>query len=94
MRSISRIALMSAVFWVIVGAPADAREDPMKQYGCRRHHFHHHKHAGYHCDTGPLAGQDFDSKADLVKALKAQGIDPSVKNAASKSKKPPAAVPQ
>lgn len=91
MRSILRIALMSAVFWTVAaGAPADAREDPMKQYGCRRHHFHHHKHAGYHCDTGPLAGQDFDSKADLVKALKAQGIDPS---AADKSKKP-AAAPQ
>ena len=91
MRSIFRIVLMGAVFWAVADAPADAREDPMKQYGCRRHHFHHHKHAGYHCDTGPLAGQDFDSKADLVKALKAQGIEPSAKGDASKPKKPAAA---
>ena len=91
MRSMVRIGFMGAgiaVFWAAAGTLADAREDPMARHGCHRHHFHHHKHAGYHCDTGPLAGQDFDSKADLVKALKAQGIDPS---ATSKSKKPAAA---
>ena len=74
MRSVLRVAVMGLIFWG-AAAPAEARDDSMKPYGCRRHHFHHHNHAGYHCDTGPLAGQDFDSKADLVKALKAQGID-------------------
>lgn len=88
MRSVLRITLIGlavAVLSTAGGAPADARDDSMKPYDCRRHHFHHHNHAGYHCDTGPLAGQDFDSKADLVKALTAQGID-----VPKKSKKPPA----
>ena len=91
MHSVLRIALMGlavAVLSAVGGAPADARDDSMKPYGCRRHHFHHHNHAGYHCDTGPLAGQDFDSKADLVKALKAQGID------VPKTSKKPSATPQ
>lgn len=89
MRSVLRITLTGLTVAVLStggGAPADARDDSMKKYGCRRHHFHHHNHAGYHCDTGPLAGRDFDSKADLVKALKAQGIDAST----SQQKKPAA----
>lgn len=95
MSSIFRVVFLwvgTVALWTIGGAPADAREDPMARYGCHRHHFHHHTHAGYHCSTGPLAGQDFDSKSDLVKALKAQGIDPNAKKPAPKPKE--ATTPQ
>lgn len=90
-RVIVTLRCFSFFLLCALAAPADAREEPMARYGCHRHHFHHHKHAGYHCSTGPLAGQDFDSKGDLVKALKAQGIDPA-KDAAPKTAKPAAAA--
>lgn len=79
MRHAVVAGLTLAAMWSSGSAAAWERKGPFTQYGCYRNHFHHHKHAGYHCERGPLAGQEFDNKTDLVKALKAQGIDPSKK---------------
>jgi hypothetical protein len=77
MRRAVVAGLAFTAMWGACSASAWERRGPFTQYGCYRNHFHRHTHAGYHCERGPLAGQEFDNMTDLVKALKAQGIDPS-----------------
>lgn len=53
----------------------------LDSYGCH----HNRKAGGYHCHRGPLAGQYFDSKAEMLRQLNA--TDGSArKNAATKKK--------
>ncbi|TAM48242.1 MAG: YHYH domain-containing protein [Gammaproteobacteria bacterium] len=53
----------------------------LDSYGCH----HNRKAGGYHCHRGPLAGQHFDSKAEMLRQLNA--TDGSTrKNVAPKKK--------
>jgi hypothetical protein len=40
----------------------------LDSHGCH----HDRKHGGYHCHQGPLAGQSFASKQEMLDALQAQ----------------------
>ena len=40
----------------------------LDSHGCH----HDRKAGGYHCHQGPLAGQEFTTEADMLKALQAQ----------------------
>ncbi len=55
---------MLAVFVAFPGL-ALAHGGGLDGYGCH----HNRKAGGYHCHRGPLAGQSFASKADMLKEL-------------------------
>lgn len=42
-------------------------------YGCH----HNRKAGGYHCHSGPLAGQTFNSQVEMLKALRGSGTTSS-----------------
>jgi len=65
-------------FWVIllsvfsvnlVTTPLFAHPGGLDAYGCHNDR----KHGGYHCHAGPLAGQSFTSKADMLAASQGGG---------------------
>ncbi|MFH1724510.1 MAG: thermonuclease family protein [Elusimicrobiota bacterium] len=57
--------LLAAILPVL----AHAHRGGLDSHGCH----HNRKAGGYHCHRGPLKGQDFASKAEMRKALAAEG---------------------
>ncbi len=62
-----RLFLLACSF-VVFSTLADAHGGGLDSLGCH----HDHKHGGYHCHRGPLAGRSFASKSDAIRALQAQ----------------------
>ena len=54
--------------------PAYPHGGGLDGYGCRNNR----KAGGYHCHRGPLAGQSFSSKEEMVKKLSAENTDRKV----------------
>jgi len=60
----TRAAVTAAL--LVLGGAAVAHEGPLDSYGC-------HKNLAdniYHCHTGPLAGQQFKSRADMLRVIR------------------------
>ena len=53
--------------------PAYPHGGGLDGYGC-----HNRKAGGYHCHRGPLAGQSFSSKEEMLKKLPAGNTDRKV----------------
>ena len=63
MRPILQIAfLMSAA---LIAVSAQAHQGPLDSHGCHPNV----THGTYHCHSGPLANQQYKSKADMLQAL-------------------------
>lgn len=77
MSKLSAMAVMT-VFCLANTPAAWAHGGGLDSYGCH----HNRKAGGYHCHRGPLAGEHFDSKAEMLGQLKASD--------GSKQKKAPA----
>ena len=79
--------LIRHAFWLSVGCilsllialPAYPHGGGLDAYGCH----HDRKAGGYHCHRGPLAGQFFSSKEEMLKKLSADKAE----TAKSKEKK-------
>ena len=54
--------------------PAWPHGGGLDKYGCH----HNHVHGGYHCHRGALEGGMFDSKAEMLQALKGKESDPAI----------------
>jgi hypothetical protein len=54
--------------------PAYPHGGGLDGYGCHNNR----KAGGYHCHRGPLAGQSFSSKEEMVKKLSAENTDRKV----------------
>jgi len=72
------LILVVTLFYFVATTVAWAHGGGLDSYGCH----HNRKAGGYHCHRGPLAGQQFASKEEMLKQLKAQE--------ATKDKKAPA----
>jgi hypothetical protein len=53
---------------LLLAIPAYPHGGGLDAYGCH----HNRKLGGYHCHRGPLAGQSFDSKEEMLKKLSTQ----------------------
>jgi len=68
--------LTRLAFWLSIGfflsfliaLPAYPHGGGLDAYGCH----HDRKAGGYHCHRGPLAGQSFESKEEMLKKLAKQ----------------------
>ena len=72
---ISRLAiatLFSLSAFALTGAAAHAHSGGLDGHGCH----HDHKNGDYHCHQGPLAGQSFASKEEMLSTLEAQNQRP------------------
>ncbi len=61
------LCLVVAAFCLATTTAAWAHGGGLDGYGCH----HNRKAGGYHCHRGPLAGQQFSSKAEMLKHLEA-----------------------
>jgi len=59
------LALLSGALLCLFPSPSPAHGGGLDAYGCH----HNRKAGGYHCHRGPLAGQAFSSKDEMLKAL-------------------------
>lgn len=59
-------ARLAALFGLCASAGVAAHEGPLDSYGCHTNL----AHGIYHCHTGPLAGEQYQSRAHMVRALK------------------------
>lgn len=68
MRAWERLRLLQGILCWLLILPIDgaAHSGGLDQYGCH----HNRTLGGYHCHRGPLSGQSFASKADMVEQLK------------------------
>ena len=64
--------LLSLSVVVLTAGPVLAHSGGLDAYGCH----HDRKHGGYHCHRGPLAGQEFASKDEMLATLEAQNQQP------------------
>ena len=67
MKKYLRLTIVAAFCLAGVG-PAWAHGGGLDGHGCH----HNRKAGGYHCHRGSLAGQHFDSKAEMLRQLKAR----------------------
>ena len=67
------LALLLSLTTVLVAAgPVRAHSGGLDAHGCH----HDRKHGGYHCHQGPLAGQSFASKSEMLAALETMNQPP------------------
>ena len=72
---ISRLAiatLFSLSGFALTAATVHAHSGGLDGHGCH----HDRKNGGYHCHQGPLAGQSFASKEEMLSTLEAQNQQP------------------
>ena len=70
-----KLGLLLAWFFLSLASPAYPHGGGLDAYGCHNNR----KSGGYHCHQGPLAGQSFQSKEEMLKQLKPQK-SPSTQN--------------
>ena len=59
--------LFSLSAFALTTVEVHAHGGGLDSHGCH----HDRKHGGYHCHQGPLAGQSFASKQEMLEALQA-----------------------
>jgi len=59
--------LLSLSAFALTTVAVHAHGGGLDSHGCH----HDRKHGGYHCHQGPLAGQSFASKQEMLEALQA-----------------------
>jgi len=72
---ISRLAIATLVSlsgFALTAVTAHAHGGGLDGHGCH----HDRKNGGYHCHQGPLAGQSFASKEEMLSTLEAQNQRP------------------
>ncbi len=69
--SLAGLLSLSAIL-LMTPRPLHAHGGGLDGYGCH----HDHKHGGYHCHQGPLAGQSFASQSEMLSALEASNQQP------------------
>jgi len=60
--------LLSLCAVVLTAGPVHSHGGGLDGYRCH----HDHKNGGYHCHQGPMAGQSFASKQEMLSALEAR----------------------
>ena len=71
------LALLLSLTTVLLSAgPLHAHSGGLDAYGCH----HNRKHGGYHCHRGPLAGQSYASKQEMLNTLEALNQEPNESN--------------
>jgi hypothetical protein len=60
--------LLSLSAFALTTVTVYAHSGGLDSHGCH----HDRKHGGYHCHQGPLAGQSFASKQEMLDALQAR----------------------
>ena len=68
--ALAGLLLLSAV--VLTTGPVLAHSGGLDAHGCH----HDRKNGGYHCHQGPLAGQSFASKSEMLAALETMNQPP------------------
>ena len=68
--ALSILLSLSAV--ALAAGPVHAHGGGLDTHGCH----HDRKNGGYHCHQGPLAGQSFASKEEMLSTLEAQNQRP------------------
>ena len=68
--ALAGLLLLSAV--VLTTGPVHAHGGGLDAHGCH----HDRKNGGYHCHQGPLAGQYFASKSEMLAALETNNQQP------------------
>ena len=68
--ALAGLLLLSAV--VLTTGPVHAHGGGLDAHGCH----HDRKNGGYHCHQGPLAGQSFASKSEMLAALETMNQPP------------------
>ena len=63
-----KLALLFAWLFLSVASPAYPHGGGLDAYGCHNNR----KAGGYHCHRGPLAGQSFQSKEEMLRQLGTQ----------------------
>ncbi len=58
---------------LLISTLAFAHGGGLDGYGCH----HNRKAGGYHCHRGVMAGQSFESKEEMLKAIRKQGKEPA-----------------
>jgi uncharacterized membrane protein len=69
---IALATLLSLGAVVLTSEPVHAHGGGLDSHGCH----HDRKNGGYHCHQGPLAGQSFASKQEMLDALEANNQPP------------------
>jgi hypothetical protein len=73
--AIVQLAFGLGLFLCAIG-PAYTHGGGLDAYGCH----HNQKAGGYHCHRGPLAGQSFASKEEMLKKLSVEKPEPATKS--------------
>jgi hypothetical protein len=63
-----KLALLFVWLFLSVASPASPHGGGLDAYGCHNNR----KAGGYHCHRGPLAGQSFQSKEEMLRQLGTQ----------------------
>ena len=61
------VIFLSVSAFTLIAVPVHAHGGGLDSHGCH----HDRKNGGYHCHQGPLAGQSFASKQEMLTALEA-----------------------
>ena len=69
---IAVVGLLSLSTVMLTMGPVYAHSGGLDGHGCH----HDRKNGGYHCHQGPLAGQAYASKQDMLTALEALNQQP------------------
>jgi len=72
MAQIALATLLSFGAIVLTSGPVHAHGGGLDSHGCH----HDRKNGGYHCHQGPLAGQSFASKQEMLDTLEANNQPP------------------
>lgn len=75
-----------ASFWLFLAAPVYPHGGGLDAHGCHNNR----KAGGYHCHRGPLAGEVFGSKAEMLERL--ERISSTVEVAPDKRRHRPARI--
>ena len=60
-------SIFSMSTFAVTAGTVQAHSGGLDSHGCH----HDRKHGGYHCHQGPLAGQSFASKQEMLETLQA-----------------------
>ena len=69
---VALVGLLSFSTVMLTMGPVYAHSGGLDGHGCH----HDRKNGGYHCHQGPLAGQSFASKSEMLSALEVKNQPP------------------
>lgn len=82
MRLLSSVAVSFVLAITLAPALALAHGGGLDAYGCH----HNRKAGGYHCHRGPLAGQSFGSKDEMIAVLNKEKSNASAQHTEGEKK--------